>query len=182
MRGMTRRGLTLGALLLPFRARAQQSEWFGTYSGAARFHRSIPLENAHPPRQVPQKDRDDGEPFGLQFALRARPAGIEIWLRIDAGPMQTTEKGETLHFGPVIDRVAHLVGAEARPIPRTASLTILPGAIGTEALFSHADNSFWRRHFTARFSPTGADVILWVFDAAGTRARNWRGSTLKQPP
>ena len=25
----------------------------------------------------------------------------------------------------------------------------------------------------------GADVIVWVFDAAGTRARTWRGSALR---
>ena len=46
-------------------------------------------------------------------------------------------------------------------------------------LFNHADGSFWRRHFTIRFTPTGGDVIVWVFDAAGTRARTWRGSVLR---
>jgi len=51
----------------------------------------------------------------------------------------------------------------------------------TEALFAHSDGSFWRRHFTVRFTPAGGDVILWVFDAAGTRARTWRGSSVKRP-
>jgi hypothetical protein len=31
-----------------------------------------------------------------------------------------------------------------------------------------------------RFTPAGADMIVWVFDAAGTRARTWRGSAIKQ--
>jgi hypothetical protein len=103
-----------------------------------------------------------------------------IWLRIDGGPMQTSEAGETLRFGALIDGVATLAGSQARPAPRTATLNVRPDALGTEALFSFSDGSFWRRHFNARFTPTGADVIVWVFDAAGTRARTWRGTTVKR--
>jgi hypothetical protein len=92
--------------------------------------------------------------------------------------MQTANAGETLRFGPPIDGVAGLIGAQARPAPRSATLTVRPDSLGTEALFSHADGSFWRRHFNVRFTPTGADVIVWVFDAAGTRARAWRGAAV----
>jgi hypothetical protein len=95
--------------------------------------------------------------------------------------MQTAEAGETLRFAPLIDGVAALAGAAARPTPRSATLIVRPDSLGTEALFSFADGSFWRRHFNARFTSTGADVIIWVFDAAGTRARTWRGSTIKRP-
>ena len=65
-------------------------------------------------------------------------------------------------------------------LPRSASVTVRPNQLGTEALFTHADGSFWRRYFTATFTPAGADVILWVFDATGTRARTWRGSTVRR--
>jgi hypothetical protein len=54
-------------------------------------------------------------------------------------------------------------------------MTLQPDALGTEALFAFADGSFWRRHVNVRFTPTGADLIVWVFDANGTRARTWRG-------
>ena len=93
--------------------------------------------------------------------------------------MQTAYEGETLRFAPLIDGFAALIGAEAHPAPRSATLTVRPDSLGTEALFNHADGSFWRRHFNARFTPAGADVIVWVFDAAGTRARTWRGSAVR---
>ena len=99
---------------------------------------------------------------------------------IDGGPMQTTEQGETLRFGLLVDGVALLASADARPAPRSANLIVRPDQLSTEALFAHADGSFWRRHFTANFTSAGADVILWVFDAAGTRARTWRGSTRRR--
>ena len=76
--------------------------------------------------------------------------------------------------------VAALAGAVAKPAPRAATLIVRADSLGTEALFTFADGSFWRRHFNARFTSTGADVIIWVFDAAGTRARTWRGSTIKR--
>ena len=94
--------------------------------------------------------------------------------------MQTAERGETLHFGRLIAGFASLTSAQAHPLPRSATLTVLADSVGTEALFTHADGSFWRRHFNARFTPTGADLIVWVFDAAGTRARTWRGSAVRQ--
>jgi hypothetical protein len=86
-----------------------------------------------------------------------------------------------LHFGPIVEGFAKLGSAEAKPEPRSATLTVRPDSFGTEALFAFADGSFWRRHFNARFTKTGADLILWVFDAHGTRARTWRGSALRFP-
>ena len=103
-----------------------------------------------------------------------------MWLRIDGGPMQTAAAGETLRFGPAVSGPARLVGADARPAPRDATLAVRPDSLGTEALFAHSDGSFWRRHVNMRFTPACADMIVWVFDAAGTRARTWRGSAIKQ--
>lgn len=181
---LKRRGALVAAALLAARPALAQpttwNDWLGTYAGAARFHRSIPLEDIYPPPKVPQENYADGTPFALHFALRAAGGSLAIWLRIDGGPMQTDERGETMVFGPVTDGVAMLSSADARALPRTASLTVRPNQLGTEALFTHADGSFWRRHFTATFTPAGADVILWVFDATGTRARTWRGSTLRR--
>jgi hypothetical protein len=173
-------GLALG---LSHRARAEEGlrpEWLGSYSGAIRFYRSIPLEDIYPPPEHPRVDQDDTSPFGIAFSFRAEEGCAIVWLHIDGGPMQTASAGETLRFGLPIDGLAPLIGADARPAPRSASLLIRPDSLGTEALFSHADGSFWRRHFTARFTPAGADVIVWVFDAAGTRARTWRGSTIRR--
>ena len=181
---MERRQL-LGAgasLLLASRARAQSGlwpEWLGSYTGAVRFYRSIPLEDIYPPPEHPHVDLDDLAPFAVYFAIRAVDGAAVVWLRIDGGPMQTTYQGETLRFSPLIDGFAQLIAAQAQPAPRSASLTVRPDSLGTEALFSHADGSFWRRHFNARFTPAGADVIVWVFDAAGTRARTWRGSAVR---
>jgi len=156
-------------------------EWLGSYAGAIGFYRSIPLEDIYPPPEHPHVDLDDPNPFAVYFSLRLEDGGAVLWLRIDGGPMQTTYQGETLRFGPAIDGLAPLIGAQAKPAPRSASLLVRADSVGTEALFSHADGSFWRRHFTARFTPSGADVIVWVFDAAGTRARTWRGSAVRRP-
>lgn len=153
--------------------------WIGSYSGAARFYRSIPLEDIVPPPLNPSVDFDDRAPFGIQFSVGATEGGGTVWLRIDGGPMQTAERGETLRFGLLVDGVALLTSADARPAPRSAYLTVRPNQLSTEALFAHADGSFWRRHFTANFTPAGADLIVWVFDAAGTRARTWRGNAIK---
>jgi len=171
-----------GALLGAPTARAQTArwaDWLGTYSGTARFHRSIPLEDIVPPPRVPREELDDGTPFAVQFAVRSVDGRGAVWLRIDGGPMQTDERGETLTFGTVTDGVALLSSADARALPRSATLTVRPNQLATEALFTHSDGSFWRRHFTATFTSAGADVIFWVFDATGTRARTWRGSTVR---
>ena len=180
-----RRALAAAGLLLLAapRAHAQHSpwtDWLGTYAGTARFHRAIPLEDIVPP-PPPREDFGGGTPFAVQFAVRSVDDRPAVWLRIDGGPMQTDEVGETMFFGQVIGGVALLRSADARAMPRSASLTVRPSQIGTEALFTHADGSFWRRYFTATFTSTGADVILWVFDATGTRARTWRGSTVRRP-
>ncbi|MCW5734859.1 MAG: hypothetical protein KIS73_12065 [Enhydrobacter sp.] len=173
---------------IPFGASASRAqsglwpEWLGSYAGALRFHRSIPLEDIYPPPASPRIDRDDGAPFAVYFTLRAEEAGSTMWLRIDGGPMQTALEGETLRFGPVLAGVGKLVSAQARPEPRVATMTLRPDALGTEALFAFADGSFWRRHFNVRFTPTGADLIVWVFDANGTRARTWRGSAIRLAP
>jgi hypothetical protein len=178
-----RQVLGAGATLLAAPAVRAQSglwpEWLGSYSGAVRFYRSIPLEDIYPPPEHPHVDLDDPAPFAVYFAIRAEDGAAVVWLRIDGGPMQTAYKGEALRFSPLIDGFASLIGAQAQPAPRSASLTVRPDSLGTEALFSHADGSFWRRHFNARFTPAGADMIVWVFDAAGTRARAWRGSAVR---
>lgn len=172
-----------GALLVARDAGAQTTnwpDWVGSYIGAVRFYRSIPLEDIVPPPQNPNVDFDSPTPFALQFSVSTTEGGSSVWLRIDGGPMLTAEEGETLRFGLLVDGVALLASADAKPAPRSANLTVRPNQLSTEALFAHADGSFWRRHFTANFTSTGADVILWVFDAAGTRARTWRGSTRRR--
>ena len=169
-------------LLIAPDTRAQSGlwpEWLGSYSGAVRFYRSIPLEDIYPPPEHPHVDFDSAAPFAVYFSVRAEDGSAVVWLRIDGGPMQTTYQGETLRFAPLVSGFAALIGAEARPAPRSANLIVRPDSLGTAALFTHADGSFWRRHFNARFTPAGADVIVWVFDAAGTRARTWRGSAVR---
>ena len=179
----SRRAILFAGVPFAVLAHAQSGvwpEWQGTYSGALRFYRSIPLEDIYPPPAKPHIDHEDTSPFGLVFSVRSDDGLPSIWLRIDGGPMQTAEAGETLRFAPLMDGVAALAGAVAKPAPRAATLIVRADSLGTEALFTFADGSFWRRHFNARFTSTGADVIIWVFDAAGTRARTWRGSTIKR--
>ena len=103
----------------------------------------------------------------------------EVRLRIDGGPMQTAESGEILRFATPFGGVAPMLASLGSYGPRSATLTVGPNLLGTEALFAHADGSFWRRHFTVRFTPDGGDLILWIFDAAGTRARTWRGTSVR---
>ncbi|CAN5220357.1 hypothetical protein BH10PSE6_BH10PSE6_47910 [soil metagenome] len=182
---MRRRTLLLAAIPFAAAARAQPGlwpEWLGSYAGAMRFYRSIPLEDIYPPPALPRVDRDDVTPFAVYFTLRTEDGGATVWLRIDGGPMQTASEGEMLRFGPVQAGVGKLVSAQAKPEPRVAILTLQPESLGTEALFDFADGSFWRRHFNVRFTPTGADLIVWVFDANGTRARTWRGSAIRLAP
>ena len=154
-------------------------EWLGDYAGALRFYGSIPLEDIYPPPVHPHVDLDDPAPFAVYLSLRLESGDPSVWLRIDGGPMQTSEQGETLRFGLMNNGVALLATTQGHPVPRSASLAVRPELLSTEALFNHADGSFWRRHFTIRFTPKGGDLIVWVFDAAGTRARTWRGSVLR---
>ena len=180
---LDRRALLCVGVFLPAIARAQSSlwpEWIGAYDGAVRFYRSIPLEDIFPPPMKPHVDLDDARPFGVHFEIRLIDDLPTIRLRIDTGPLQTAASGELLQFGPLIDGVAVLAANESRHGPRSATLTVGRDLLSTEALFAHADGSFWRRHFTVRFTPVGGDIILWVFDAAGTRARTWRGSSVKR--
>ena len=110
-------------------ARAQSGlwpEWLGSYSGAVRFYRSIPLEDIYPPPEHPHVDLEDPAPFAVYFSIRAEDGIAVVWLRIDGGPMQTTYEGETLRFGPLTNGFAALIGAQARPAPRSASLTVRP--------------------------------------------------------
>jgi hypothetical protein len=179
-----RRSFLLAAAPFVAPARAQSRlfpEWLGAYAGAARFYRSIPLEDIVPPPRHPRVDTEDRTPFGIYFSISAEENSTTVWLRIDGGPMQTTTDGETLHFGPITAGFARLTSAQAKPAPKTANLLLRPDSLGTEALFAFADGSLWRRHFNARFTRTGAELILWVFDAHGTRARTWRGSALHFP-
>jgi len=179
-----KRRLLLAAAPFIGTARAQSGlwpEWLGTYGGAVRFYRSIPLEDIYPPPARPHVDDEDPAPFAVYFSVTAEENGAAVWLRVDGGPMETTTDGETLHFGPIMAGFAKLISAQGKPAPRSATMTLRPDALGTEALFAFADGSFWRRHFNARFTRTGADLIFWVFDASGTRARTWRGSALHVP-
>lgn len=187
---LARRTLLLAAAPLALsRARAEptppppgvQPDWLGVYWGALAFYGSIPLEDIVPPPLHPHVDLDDRTPFSAAFSIRQQAGTTAVWLRIAAGPMQTTDTGETLRFGPPAGGLATLVDADAKPAPRSATLTVRPDSIGTEALFTYADGSIWRRHFNVRFTPDGALMIVWVFDAAGTRARTWRGSAIRQP-
>ena len=117
----------------------------------------------------------------MHFDIRDTDGAPIIWLRIDGGPMETAGEGETLRFAPLIGGLALLVPTDSKHGPRSATLTVGADMLSTEALFAHSDGTFWRRHFTVRFTPTGGELILWVFDAAGTRARTWRGSAVKRP-
>lgn len=162
------------------RARAQltpiPAEWLGRYDGAARFYRSIPLEDIYPPPKEPHVERDDPAPFAVHVELALAESRPEIRLRIDGGPLQTADGGEILRFATPFGGIAPMLASLGAHGPRSATLTVGRDLVGTEALFVHADGSFWRRHFTVRFTATGGDLILWIFDAAGTRARTWRGS------
>jgi hypothetical protein len=173
----------VGAWSVPARAQLTPipADWLGSYDGAARFYRSIPLEDIYPPPREPHVDRDDPAPFGVHFDLAMVDGLPNIRLRIDGGPMQTAETGETLRFATPFGGLATMLASLGPHGPRSAILTVGRDLLGTEALFAHADGSFWRRHFTVRFTPTGGDIILWIFDAAGTRARTWRGSSVKRP-
>ncbi len=184
---IARRGLLFAGWAASFAAsptvRAQprvRRDWLGYYAGAASFHGSLPLEDIYPPPAHPHVDHEDPAPIRIRFAVSGDANRTTTWLRIDGGPMETGVDGETLRFGPTKDGVAALAEAQARPAPRSASLTAQADSLAIEALFAFADGSFWRRHFTVRFTPPGGDVIIWVFDAAGTRARTWRGSVLRQ--
>jgi hypothetical protein len=182
---MRRRGLLAAALPFCASAGARSGlwpEWLGSYAGAVAFYRSIPLQDIYPPPALPPVDADDRTPFAVYFTLHIVDGGVTMWLRIDGGPMQTAFDGETLRFGPAIAGVAGLVSARAQPAPRAATMTLHPDALAIEALFAFADGSFWRRHFHVRFTPAGAELIVWVFDANGTRARTWRGSAIRRAP
>ena len=177
-----RRAVLLGSLACASDAEAQSGvwpEWQGQYAGTLRFYRSIPLEDIYPPPAQPHVDQDDTAPIPCRFSIDTSDGLPVVWLRIDDGPMQTSDSGETLRFTRLIAGAASLISATAKPEPRSASLTVRPDSLGTETLFGFADGSFWRRHFNARFTASGADLIVWVFDANGTRARTWRGSVAR---
>ena len=126
------------ALLPPMAAHAQYSpwpDWLGAYAGTLRFYRSIPLEDIYPPPASPSVDRDDRSAFAVQFDIHAIDSVAELWLRIDGGPMQTAERGELLRFGTLVDGVALITSSEARPSPRSATLTVRRDLFSVEALF-----------------------------------------------
>src|SRR5258708_17294301 len=125
------------------------------------FYGSIPLEDIYPPPAHPHVDLDDRAPFAVYLSIRSDEGDSEVWLRIDGGPMQTSEQGETLRFGLMNNGVALLVSTQGHPAPRSASLAARPDLLGTEALFAYADGSFWRRHVSIRFTKTGGAILLW---------------------
>jgi hypothetical protein len=158
-----------------------RDDWLGVYEGTIAFRRSLPLEDIQPPSSVPKPDPDDRKPIVIRLKLRREGGGIAINMRISDGPMQTADAGETLYFDALSAGVANLAGSEATTTLRTATLLVRPDSLGTEAMFSHSDGNFWRRHLNLKFTPSGAEVILWVFDAEGTRARTWRGEVVRRP-
>ncbi len=181
---ITRRLLLIagGSILASNNAFAQvRDEWLGVFEGAITFHRSLPLEDIQPSSSDPKPDPDDRRPIAIRLKLRREGDGITINMRISDGPMQTADAGETLHFGAPSGGTASLAGSEASTTLRAATLLVRQDSLGTEALFSHADGNFWRRHLNLKFTPAGAEVILWVFDAEGTRARTWRGEVVRRP-
>ena len=171
-----------GTILAGTSALAQlRDEWMGVYEGAVTFHRSLPLEDIQPSPAVPKVDPDDRRPITIRLRLRRENDGVAINMRISDGPMQTADAGETLHFGAPSGGTADLLRSEASAALRTATLLVRTDSLGTEALFNHADGSFWRRHLNLKFTPSGGEVILSVFDAEGTRARTWRGDVVRRP-
>ena len=171
-----------GSILAVNGAFAQvRDDWLGVYEGTIAFRRSLPLEDIQSPSSVPKPDPDDRKPIVIRLQLRREGGGIAINMRISDGPMQTADAGETLHFDALSAGVANLAGSEASTTLRAATLLVRSDSLGTEALFSHADGNFWRRHLNLKFTPSGAEVILWVFDAEGTRARTWRGEVVRRP-
>ena len=144
-----------------------------------RFYRSIPLEDIYPPPKSPTSTSTTARPSPSISTSAPTDGRAEVWLRIDGGPMQTAERGETLRFGPLIDGVALLASADARPAPRSATLTVQPDLFGTEALFAHRRRQLLAPPFHRALHADRRDVIVWVFDAAGTRARTWRGSAVR---
>ena len=189
---MRRRALLAGAapLLGAGAARAEpglRDAWLGTWRGSIVFRRSLPLEDVYPPPRTPKVETDDKKPIPFEMTLSAKGGQPTVRTRIDGGPMQTAGNGETLVFASPTDGTAALAertprGTATPPSLMAASLTARPDAVGTETLHRHADGSFWRRHVNLRFVPGKAEVIVWVFDAEGTRARTWRGDAFKTFP
>jgi hypothetical protein len=183
---MKRRALLLGAAppLAATAARADpdlREAWLGSWRGSIAFHRSLPLEDVHLPPRTPKVETDDKNPIPFEVTLSAKGGQPTVRTRIDGGPMQTAGNGETLVFASLKDGAAVLASGALQGGAHTASLTVRPDAVGTEALYRHAAGGFWRRHINLRFVAGKAEVIVWVFDAEGTRARAWRGEAFKQP-
>ena len=155
--------------------------WLGIWRGSVVFRRSLPLEDIYPPPRQPHVDLDDKTPIAFEMTLLVDDGRPLVRTRIDGGPMQTATAGETLQFTAVSDGVATLAASASQGAPHSALLTVRRDAVGTEVLFRHAGGGFWRRHINLRFSADGADIILWVFDAEGTRARTWRGEVCRMP-
>lgn len=154
-----------------------RNAWLGTWHGVIVFHRSLPLVDVYPPPTKAHVETDDRSPIGFEVTLAATEGLVTVRTRIDGGPMQTGRDGETLSFARLPGGSGQV--AQAQPDTATALLTVHPDAVGTEALLQHSDGSFWRRHINLRFFGDRAEVIVWVFDAEGTRARTWRGEALR---
>jgi hypothetical protein len=167
----------LGATL----ARAEpglRSGWLGTWRGSIGFRRSLPMTDILLEAAPPQVETEDRAPIAFETTLEMVGLMPQVRTRIEGGPMRIVGQPETLLFAPPSDGVSQLAGPP-RSSPHAALLTVRPGVVGTEALFRHADGSFWRRHVTLRFGDDVAEVLVWVFDAEGTRARTWRGEARK---
>jgi hypothetical protein len=158
-----------------------RDDWLGTWRGAIVFRRSLPLEDAYQPPKTAKVETDDKTPIRFEMTFTSNHGQTTVRTRIEGGPMQTGADGETMVFVRPANGVAPLADAASRASIHAASLTTGTDSIGTETLFRHADGSFWRRHVHLRFVEGKADVIVWVFDAEGTRARTWRGEAIRQP-
>jgi hypothetical protein len=121
---------------------------------ALSFYRSIPLEDIYPPPKEPHVDLDDRAPFRRAVSIRADRRLVLIWLRIDGGRCRPPNAAKRCGFGPLIDGVACWPRRKATRTPRSCDAHRAARPVRREALFAHADGSFWRRHFTVRFLPT----------------------------
>jgi len=135
-----RRLLMLAPVPVAFAARAQSGlwpEWLSDYAGAMRFYGSIPLEDIYPPPAHPHVDLDDRTPFAVYLSIRSEGGDSSVWLRIDGGPMQTSEQGETLRFGLMANGALSIIDHHHSSIGQIADSLALVFAFTNDAQRKH---------------------------------------------
>jgi hypothetical protein len=168
-------------------AQGVRPEWSGLYAGTVAF-RGV-LQGGPEPAAL---EAEDGAPIPFALILDAGAETIELLLRIDGGPMQTAPTGERMRFGAIAGagpREARLLRGEGPGAAESGSLRLYPDPrsarhedmLMIEGLHRQDDDSLWRRQLGVRFTPEGAEVLLWVFDRTGYRGRVWRGELRKLP-